>query len=225
MVSSLLFGETCTVLDAEGDWLHVRVDHDGYLGWIPSLYLGDVRPYKNEDWQTVREVGAHYLGEDGDVIGLSPGSRFPGDRIVIEGRLYYYRTGKYLVAGAAAAAKAFLNAPYLWGGCSIWGLDCSGLVQSVGKVLDIAMPRDAYQQAAVGQPCMWDQRRPGILAFFANADGKVVHVGILLDDDRIIHAHGKVRIDQLTAQGIINNVTGAMTHKLSGLRHWPLPMS
>ena len=81
MVSSLLFGETCTVLDAEGDWLHVRVDHDGYLGWIPSLYLGDVRPYKNEDWQTVREVGAHYLGEDGDVIGLSPGSRFPGDRI------------------------------------------------------------------------------------------------------------------------------------------------
>ena len=162
MVSSLLFGETCTVLASEGEWLHVRVDHDGYLGWIPDLYLGDARPFQGQSWQVVRELGAYFLGDDGDVIALSPGSKIPGERIIIEGRTYYFRLGKYLVAG--------------------------------------------------------------ILAYFSNTDGKVVHVGILLDDDRIIHAYGKVRIDQLTPQGIVNTVSGELTHKLSGLRLWPQTM-
>ena len=78
MVSSLLFGETCTVLASEGEWLHVRVDHDGYLGWIPDLYLGDARPFQGQSWQVVRELGAYFLGDDGDVIALSPGSKIPG---------------------------------------------------------------------------------------------------------------------------------------------------
>ena len=156
MVSSLLFGETCTVLASEGEWLHVRVDHDGYLGWIPDLYLGDARPFQGQSWQVVRELGAYFLGDDGDVIALSPGSKIPGERIIIDGRTYYFRLGKYLVAGAAATAKVFLNTPYLWGGRSIWGIDCSGLVQSVGRVLDISMPRDAYQQAAAFN---WGQAR------------------------------------------------------------------
>lgn len=221
MVSSMLFGETCTVLSADGEWLYVRVDHDGYLGWIPEMYLGDARAFQDHHWQIVRELGAYLLGDEGDMIQLSPGSFVSEEPMWIEGRRYYYRPGRFLVAGAAAAAKAFLNAPYLWGGRSIWGMDCSGLVQAVGRVMDLSMPRDAYQQATVGLPCLWEQRRPGMLAYFANADGKVVHVGILLDDDQIIHAYGKVRIDQLTPQGIVNANHGTLTHKLCDLRFWP----
>ena len=173
------------------------------------------------DWVIVSELGSYFLGDEGDKILLSPGCRVPDSgRIVIDGSMYYYRGGKFLVAGAAAAAEAFLNAPYLWGGRSIWGIDCSGLVQAVAQMLRINMPRDAYQQALCGSLVMWDQRKPGNLAYFANVDGKVTHVGILLDDDRIIHAYGKVRIDQLTANGIVNEQTGLLTHKLFDIRTW-----
>ena len=225
MVSSLLFGETCTVIQVVGEWLQVRCDHDSYEGWIPELYLSNLRGIEVDSWQTVREVGAFYLGEDGDVIALSPGARIPGERLLIEGKTYYYRTGKFLIAGAAAVAKAFLNTPYLWGGRSIWGIDCSGLVQAVGSLMDLSMPRDAHQQATVGKSCSWEHRQPGMLAYFSNAEGKVVHVGILLNDDRIIHAYGKVRIDQLTTEGIVNANHGALTHKLCDLRFWPEGLS
>ena len=225
MVSSLLFGETCTVIQVVGEWLQVRCDHDAYEGWIPELYLSNLRGIEVDSWQTVREVGAFYLGEDGDVIALSPGARIPGERLLIEGKTYYYRIGKFLIAGAAAVAKAFLNTPYLWGGRSIWGIDCSGLVQAVGSLMDLSMPRDAHQQATVGKSCLWEHRQPGMLAYFSNAEGKVVHVGVLLNDDRIIHAYGKVRIDQLTTEGIVNANHGALTHKLCDLRFWPEGLS
>jgi hypothetical protein len=225
MVSSLLFGETCTVIQVVGEWLQVRCDHDAYEGWIPELYLSNLRGIEVDSWQTVREVGAFYLGEDGDVIALSPGARIPGERLLIEGKTYYYRTGKFLIPGAAAVAKAFLNTPYLWGGRSIWGIDCSGLVQAVGSLMDLSMPRDAHQQATVGKSCLWEHRQPGMLAYFSNAEGKVVHVGVLLNDDRIIHAYGKVRIDQLTTEGIVNANHGALTHKLCDLRFWPEGLS
>ena len=222
MVSSMLFGEVCSVVGSDGEWLQVRSNYDGYVGWVPEMYLRDFSSFEKTDWAVVSEVGSCFLGDEGDKILLSPGCRVPNSgNIVIDGSVYHYRGGKFLVAGAAAAAEAFLNTPYLWGGRSIWGVDCSGLVQAVGQMLQINMPRDAYQQALCGDREMWDQRKPGDLAYFANADGKVTHVGILLDDDRIIHAYGKVRIDQLTANGIVNEQSGLLTHKLFDIRTWP----
>lgn len=222
MVSSMLFGEVCSVVGSDGEWLQVKCDLDGYLGWIPEMYLRDFSLYEKTDWVIVTEVDAFFLGEEGDKIGLSPGCRVPSTgQIVIDGGVYGYRGGKFLVAGAAVAAEAFLNAPYLWGGRSIWGIDCSGLVQAIGRILRIDMPRDAYQQALCGNREMWAQRKPGDLAYFANSDGKVTHVGILLDDDRIIHAYGKVRIDRFTANGIVNEQSGLLTHKLFDIRSWP----
>ena len=112
-------------------------------------------------------------------------------------------------------ALMFLNAPYLWGGKSPFGIDCSGLSQLVYKINNIVIPRDAYQQATLGKSYSFvEEAEPGDLAFFDNNEGRITHVGILVGKGKIIHASGKVRIDALDHNGIYNPETNSYSHKL-----------
>ena len=109
----------------------------------------------------------------------------------------------------------FLNAPYLWGGRSPFGIDCSGFTQIIYKSIGFKLPRDAYQQATIGQTLSFiEESESGDLAFFDNEEGKIIHVGIMLSDNKIIHASGKVRIDSIDHQGIFNAETNRYSHKL-----------
>ena len=115
----------------------------------------------------------------------------------------------------------FLNTPYLWGGKSVFGIDCSGFSKLVYKLLNVAIPRDAWQQALHGDTVSFLQEaKCGDLAFFDDEEGKIVHVGILLNEHEIIHSSGKVRLDKIDNQGIQNVETKQRTHKLRIIKRY-----
>ena len=169
------------------------------------------------------------LNPDGSVYHLSPASNLP---YVTDGYCYagtekfklgfepYDKTTADFKSDIEATAKFFQNIPYLWGGKSFFGVDCSGFTQLVYKVNNIKLPRDAYQQGEVGEVLSFvEESRPGDLAFFDNFEGRIIHVGIMLDEQKIIHASGKVRIDTLDSTGIFNKELNRHTHKLRFVRN------
>jgi gamma-D-glutamyl-L-lysine dipeptidyl-peptidase len=112
------------------------------------------------------------------------------------------------------SATKFLNSPYLWGGKTSLGVDCSGFTQIVYKINNINISRDASQQASQGRLITEKEIKPGDLAFFGESNKKITHVGIMLNKEKIIHAFGKVRIDKINSKGIINLVSQRISHKL-----------
>lgn len=117
--------------------------------------------------------------------------------------------------GIVDSALSYLETPYLWGGKSPFGIDCSGFTQIVYKLNGIFIPRDASQQVNLGSSRNFrDEAQAGDLAFFDNEEGEVIHVGVVLENRKIVHASGKVRIDTLDHQGIYNQDLKKYTHKL-----------
>ncbi len=121
----------------------------------------------------------------------------------------------------AQLALSYKNTPYLWGGRSQWGIDCSGFSQLIYSCFGISLPRDAYQQAEMGEIVDFiSEIQVGDLAFFDNADGRITHVGIMLDRDTIIHASAKVRIDRMDTEGIFNAELNRYSHKLRIIKRY-----
>ncbi len=224
MVSQLLFGETYRVIEEEGEWLQVMADFDNYQGWLNITQYSEASPDVSGEKVYLRSVRGEIIdhsekfylplgallhqNDEGHVLHDGRGWKLEGTvRNVTDAK-----PNRDLIIGDCLQ---WLNAPYLWGGRTVWGVDCSGFAQVIYKLSGIQLPRDAYQQATKGETLSFlDETLAGDLAFFDNQDGQITHVGILLDSRRIIHAHGKVRIDKIDQQGIFNMDTGKYTHKL-----------
>lgn len=225
MVNQILFGEHFKVLEVRKKWSRIRLAHDSYEGWIC-----------NKQWVEITEDDYKQLDKDVSTITTDILDIITKDNhqpIVIGSILPFYKSGHALIndemykfdgmttPGFVNKEKlienslVYLNAPYLWGGRSPLGVDCSGFTQMVYRLQGIDLPRDAYQQAKVGTTLSFvEESEAGDLAFFDNEEGKVTHVGIILEDSHIIHASGKVRIDRIDQQGIFNTELGSHTHKL-----------
>ncbi|MBS3913907.1 MAG: C40 family peptidase [Bacteroidetes bacterium] len=218
MISSLLFGETVTVKNKHEDWLEIVCDFDSYPGWIPENYLEDMSSeYSN--WKHVLRSQSAVLMHDSHRIHLTAGSNIPDSDIVKireeSWRLTIRDPELYLELWQHASG--FMHVPYLWGGRSDCGMDCSGLVQVGFKMMGKRMPRDSSKQAELGVTVPFGEHLPNDLAFFHNKTGEITHVGIVARHG-FIHASGRVRIDDLTARGIICRDNGTLTHHLAVIK-------
>lgn len=209
IVTEILFGESADILEVNKNWTKIKMHYDGYEGWMDTKQIKTVSDeyLTNRKVTVVTEDFSSVLMKDGKTL-LSMGSEveFP---VVASKRSHNLRES------IALTAKEFINVPYLWGGKSFFAVDCSGFTQLVFKIHDIKLPRDASQQVEVGESLTFvEESEMGDLAFFENAEGKIIHVGIMLDNQKIIHASGKVRIDTLDSSGIFNKELNQHTHKL-----------
>lgn len=215
-VSQLLYGEICEVIENQGEWSKIRCEFDAYEGWVDTK---QIFPISDSEKQKINSE--KYATNLVDVVQYQNGMQQPiclGAVVSNSFLLHQSFLGdieNFSTEHLSEIAFKYLDTPYLWGGRTPFGIDCSGFTQMVFKMIGKKLPRDAYQQVNVGQIVSFlEETQVGDLAFFDNEDGKIVHTGIILHENRIIHAHGKVRLDVLDHNGIYNSDFQKYTHKL-----------
>ena len=230
MVTQLLFGETYTVIEALKEWVNIRISNDNYEGWI------ELKQHSSISDQEFKHLSGNPFFISTDLVQVisnnSKNTIFPillGSNIYGEQNTpYFLNKQEYTFGGEMATSNANSNAstiienalmyqhsPYLWGGKSPFGIDCSGFVQMTYYLSGIKLLRDASQQATQGETInMISEASAADLCFFDNEEGEITHVGILLPENKIIHASGQVRIDSIDHQGIYNTNTQSYSHNL-----------
>ena len=227
MVSQLLFGETFKIKDSNKFWIKIVLDFDFFEGWVlkNQIIFLDKDDYKNislNNSTVSNELVAFIFDQNNNLQTLTLGASLPkflNNKFELLENKYEFdgqtNAHKLTKKDIVLSSYMYLNAPFLWGGRTPFGLDCSGFTQMVYKINGHFLLRNASFQASQGEVLSFiEECEPGDLAFFDNEEGEIVHVGIILADNYIIHCHEKVRIDRLDQSGIYNVDTKRHTHKL-----------
>jgi len=228
--TQLMFGELVEVLKVGEHWIYVRNLTDDCLGWVDlkMVQILSAEEEKRLSNLPVFCISVPFLVCDKPVsqqkMYLPGGSYFPAynyGRCIIDDEIYQINMSSNLQKPSTLSQEIinytlqYLNAPYLLGGKSIMGIDCSGLVQVVFAMGGVKLPRDVAHQVEFGHVIDFlFEAQPGDLVFFENTEREIVHVGILLNTHQVIHVSGCVKIDSIDSQGIISSKTGDYTHTL-----------
>ena len=227
MVSQVIFGEHFEILEKTKKWSKIKLAFDGYEGYIDNKQYQEIsdnlyKQLENEEKIYSGELIDFITDSDNNLTTIPIGARLPfynknsfkihETEFKYEGKISGKKSNKNAIV---ETAYLFLNSPYLWGGKTPFGIDCSGFTQTVYKLCGYNLLRDAKEQATQGEVLSFiEECEPGDLAFFDNDEGVITHVGIIMNDYNIIHAHGKVRIDKLDHSGIYNIDTQQHSHRL-----------
>jgi len=241
ITTQLLFGDAVEVLEQTEPWWRIRNAYDAYEGWMDFKQLIVISSDEYERAQhysllVPAGVSNIAVGADGSQFYLPASAALPdyaNGACALGKEKFRVLFDPYQVTETSGAqveqlAMFFLNAPYLWGGRTLFGIDCSGFSQAVYKLAGIPIRRDAAQQAEQGETVNFlPEVQTGDLAFFDNAEGRIIHVGIMIGTDHIIHASGRVRIDPIDDQGIYNPELGRYSHQLRIIKRFipPTPRS
>ena len=232
-ITQLLFGDHYTVIERAQDsrWTKIRIHFDQYEGWIDSKqHQAIAREYFNHlnhaEFKITTDLTATLLYNKsplvilmGSMIPISSSELFKmEEQFAFNGETKNVGQRREFEYMRTISTK-YLNSPYQWGGKSPFGIDCSGFTQMVFKICGYKLLRDASQQVNQGKVVeSLAASRQGDLAFFSNDDGRVIHTGILIAENKIIHASGKVRVDNIDEQGIQHADTKTLTHRLTAIR-------
>ena len=231
MVTQFLFGEYAKVVTHRKDgWVQVRLYHDDYEGWIDSKMLLVSDMPEDTSMHCCMDIFGQAFS-DTRSTWISLGANLPDyDGIVakVGGQVFRYSGHVTKLSEIKPSpdrieklSKRLLNVPYLWGGRTPVGLDCSGFTQLIYKCCGVKIKRDAKDQAQGGEMIDFvSEARVGDLAFFSKKSDRITHVGIVLDELKIVHASGKVRIDTLDHYGIYNEEIQEYTHRLKIIRRY-----
>ena len=220
LVSQVLYGEIFKVLEQRKSWSRIRLAYDKYEGWIDNKQYLEItedtyKSIKSEDHLLSNDLIEYVEDENQQLTTIPFGASLNGLSLLKHTFEGSSTSTKQPKENLIKTAFTYLNAPYLWGGKTPFGIDCSGFTQMVYKLNGYHLLRDASQQATQGLALSFiEESEPGDLAFFDNNEGQIVHVGIIMENNYIIHAHGKVRIDRLDHSGIYNTDKNSHTHKL-----------
>jgi len=232
MVNQLQFSDLVDVFDYQNEWSFIESIKDEYRGWCMTeqlrllseadaqrLFLAEkvYTPTASMLITSIDQSEQHLLpigtplpiNKEGD-IDLGYQQFRPMDTFTITPNPQ---------ESILSTAKLFLNTPYLWGGKSIYGIDCSGFSQILYAMHGYNLKRDASQQITQGIeiPCL-SQAEKGDLAFFESDNGKITHVGLLIDAEHIIHASSYVRISKIDEYGICHDTDNTHTHRLKSIK-------
>ncbi|QOD62435.1 C40 family peptidase [Polaribacter haliotis] len=227
MTNQLLFGEYFEIIEKQKNWSKIRLSFDNFEGFIDNKqYLEITEDFYKEVCNETPKYSAEILdfvtNKNNELTTIPIGSNLPlfnDGKLKLGTSVFSYENAifsdKKTKNEILKIAFTFLNSPFLWGGKTPFGIDCSGFTQTVYKLCGYKLYRNAKEQATQGEVLSFiEESEPGDLAFFDNKEGEIIHVGIILNDYNIIHAHGKVRIDTLDHSGIFNADLQKHTHKL-----------
>lgn len=237
MVTQLLFGEYCKILEKQQKWYYVEILDDGYQGWLTGKMITAVH-----EEHALKMAGTETRITANIILPVTEKNATHPLMIPAGSSLYEYRpASNRFIAGEnifhcrqqpvfhssekireeiSDVARGFLNIPYLWGGKNPFGIDCSGLTQVIMKIFGVKIPRDARKQVDQGSAVNFiSEAEPGDLAFFDNEEGEIIHAGVIINNQQIIHASGHVRIDRVDHQGIYNISLKQYTHRLRVIKN------